>query len=183
MHRDIEICLFDDRGIGNGFLLPAGLLREPWPRPVDMVLHTGSRPAFPGFTSQRRLVNHAIRADGSQLPLSTLAATHDRPIVAIAAIAQPEVFFSMLRARGILLSETQALPDHHNFENWQRPLLPDHLLLCTEKDAVKLWERYPDTWAIPLEFIAEPSFFQTLDHLLEACDRSPVSSRNGRTTY
>src|SRR5665647_1977880 len=31
LHRDLEICVFDERGIGNGFLLPAGPLREPWP--------------------------------------------------------------------------------------------------------------------------------------------------------
>src|SRR5512139_1410138 len=34
--RDIEICVFDDRGAGNGLLLPAGPLREPWPRYVDL---------------------------------------------------------------------------------------------------------------------------------------------------
>ena len=33
--RDVEICVFDARGIGNGWLLPAGPLREPWPRAVD----------------------------------------------------------------------------------------------------------------------------------------------------
>ena len=37
--RDLEICVMDERGIGNGWPLPAGPLREPWPRPVDAVLH------------------------------------------------------------------------------------------------------------------------------------------------
>ena len=32
LHRDLEVCVFDGRYIGNGFLLPAGPLREPWPR-------------------------------------------------------------------------------------------------------------------------------------------------------
>ncbi|RYY51787.1 MAG: tetraacyldisaccharide 4'-kinase, partial [Comamonadaceae bacterium] len=52
MARDIEICVFDRRGIGNGWLLPAGPLREPWPRACDLVLHTGARPAFAGFTAR-----------------------------------------------------------------------------------------------------------------------------------
>jgi hypothetical protein len=33
--RDIEILLFDERGIGNGWLLPAGPLREPVTRRFD----------------------------------------------------------------------------------------------------------------------------------------------------
>ena len=39
LRRDIEVCVFDERGVGNGWLLPAGPLREPWPRKVDLVLH------------------------------------------------------------------------------------------------------------------------------------------------
>ena len=38
LRRDLEICVFDERGVGNGFLLPAGPLREPWPRHADWVL-------------------------------------------------------------------------------------------------------------------------------------------------
>jgi len=47
LHRDIEICVFDERGFGNGWLLPAGPLREPWPRPADpsvSVWNVGSQP-------------------------------------------------------------------------------------------------------------------------------------------
>lgn len=32
LHADIGVVVFDERGVGNGWLLPAGLLREPWPR-------------------------------------------------------------------------------------------------------------------------------------------------------
>ncbi len=42
--RDIDICIFNAQGTGNGFLLPAGPLREPWPRPVDWVLYAGDTP-------------------------------------------------------------------------------------------------------------------------------------------
>jgi len=50
--RDVEICVFDDRGVGNGWRLPAGPLREQWPRPCDLVLHSGEHPAFEGFATR-----------------------------------------------------------------------------------------------------------------------------------
>jgi tetraacyldisaccharide 4'-kinase len=44
LHRDVEICVFDDRGVGNGWQIPAGPLREPWPRAADFVCTPGSIP-------------------------------------------------------------------------------------------------------------------------------------------
>lgn len=73
---DYAVCVFDNRGIGNGMLLPAGPLREPWPRPVDLVLHTGDSPAFGGFSAHRRLGAKALRQDGSALALSELAGSN-----------------------------------------------------------------------------------------------------------
>lgn len=40
--RDIEIVLFDSRGVGNGWLLPAGPLREPVSRRRDFTVVNGS---------------------------------------------------------------------------------------------------------------------------------------------
>ena len=179
--RDIEICVFDDRGIGNGFLLPAGPLREPWPRPVDLVLHSGARPAFTGYRSQRTLADHALRADGSRVELATLAHS-SQPLLALAAIAQPQAFFAMLQARGLSLAQTQALPDHYDFDSWSRPSDKDYTLICTEKDAIKLWHRHPDALAVPLEFMPEPGFFAAFDRLLEDAMHARLSSPHGHTT-
>ncbi|MDH6594538.1 tetraacyldisaccharide 4'-kinase [Variovorax sp. TBS-050B] len=166
--RDIEICVFDDRGVGNGWRLPAGPLRERWPRPCDLVLHSGSRPAFEGgYTATRALAPEAVARDGTRVPLETLAT---RPVVALAAIARPEAFFEMLRARGLTLSATIALPDHHDFENWERPAADGQRLLCTEKDAVKLWRKAPDALAVPLDFMPSPAFFAALDAKLSSLD-------------
>ena len=158
--RDIEICVFDDRGVGNGWLLPAGPLREHWPRACDLVLHTGIRPAFAGHVAQRSLAADAVASDGLRTPLTTLAAD---PVTALAAIARPEAFFGMLRERGLTLAQTIALPDHHDFDGWQRPADVGLRLLCTEKDAVKLWRHAPDALAVPLVFTPEPAFFAALD--------------------
>lgn len=176
--RDIEICVFDDRGVGNGFLLPAGPLREPWPRYVDLVLHTGSRPAFTGYTSLRALARQAVRADGSRVDLTALA-NDGRPLLAVAGTARPQAFFDMLQALGLPLSLTVARPDHDDYAGWQRPRDRDYTLLCTEKDALKLWAHHPDALAVPLEFAPEPGFFGALDRLL---DEAQLSSLHGHPT-
>jgi tetraacyldisaccharide 4'-kinase len=179
--RDIEICVFDDRGVGNGWLLPAGPLREPWPRAVDLVLHTGNHPAFSGFTAQRALASHARRADGSQIALAALKDC-GKPLLAVAAIARPQAFFDMLQAQGLPLTRTQPLPDHDDFTHWRRPTEQDYSLLCTEKDAVKLWEQHPDALAVALAFHPEPAFLAALDSQLAQAFGTKLSSTYGHTT-
>jgi tetraacyldisaccharide 4'-kinase len=164
--RDLEICVFDDRGAGNGWLLPAGPLREPWPRPCDLVLHTGARPAFAGFRGERRLADQAVRADGTRIDLGALAAG---PVIAVAAIARPEAFFEMLRARGVMPIRCIALPDHDPYDDWQPPE-PGASVVCTEKDAAKLWRFAPDAWAVPMTFTPEAAFFAALDAKLSSID-------------
>lgn len=183
LQRDLEVCVFDERGTGNGWLLPAGPLREPWPRQVDLVLHTGRRAFAAGYAGERRLAPLARRADGTQL---ALAALRGRPVLAVAGIAQPEAFFAMLREQGLSLAQTVALPDHCDFEDWSPPPGWQGELLCTEKDALKLWRRQPGALAVPLVFEPEPAFLAALDQALDA-RRGPrraasLSSADGHQT-
>ncbi|MBV8621144.1 MAG: tetraacyldisaccharide 4'-kinase [Curvibacter sp.] len=161
LQRDVEICVFDDRGIGNGFLQPAGPLREPWPRPVDLILHSGSRPAMDsGYRSERRLADTARNGLGQSRPLQ---AFRGQPVQAVAGIAWPERFFAMLREQGLELASTLALPDHHDFADWQTLDGGGVAVLCTEKDAAKLWRHEPGAWAVPLECAPEKAFWSALD--------------------
>lgn len=182
LQRDLNIAVFDERGVGNGWLLPAGPLREAWPptdcpqqrsgpqavAPIDLLLHTGQTAAFAGFQSRRALADKAIAADGASVLLDSLKG---ESLVAVAAIANPEAFFSMLRQRGLTLVRTMPLPDHDSLDAaplWQA----GQRVLCTEKDAVKLFARYPDAGqqllAVPLVFTPEPGFMQAFDARLKA---------------
>ena len=171
LSRNIEIAVFDDRGVGNGWLLPAGPLREHWPerlhQGINLVLHTGLTPAFAGFTSSRKLTDYAIAADGSRVEFNAL---DHQPLVALAGIANPEAFFDMLRSHGLRLEQTIALPDHHHFTMEDLSALTGCTVLCTEKDAVKLFALPGPAslkiLAVPLEFSPEPAFFTALDALL-----------------
>lgn len=166
--RDIEVCVFNSDGAGNGWLLPAGPLREPWPRPVDLVVHAGDAPAggdAPRFAMQRCLETCALRADGSQVPLHDL---QGQPLLALAGIARPGDFFALLQQVGLTPERTLALPDHYDFDSFQRPSDKRYTLICTEKDATKLWRHHPDALAAPLQVDIAPDFFTALETRLAA---------------
>lgn len=166
LSRDIEICVLDEQGVGNGLLLPAGPLREPWPRKTDLLLHTGRRPAFAeGFRSRRELADYLLDSDGKRHPWE---AVRGPELCAVAGIAHPEQFFQMLRERGVITSREVALPDHYNFSSYMPFMDKRYSIICTEKDAVKLWQHEPAALAAPLLFTAEPAFFQAFDRLVEA---------------
>lgn len=167
--RDVEIVVFDDRGTGNGWLLPAGPLREPWPRGADIVLATGTRPPPAGLTgtqswhAPRRLGTHAVDRHGQRVALSALGA---QPVDAIAGIATPQSFFDMLAAQGLRLERTTSLPDHADFAPHSLPPPSARVLLCTEKDAAKLWPHRPEALAVPLVLELPAGLLRHLDELL-----------------
>ncbi|MFM7024859.1 MAG: tetraacyldisaccharide 4'-kinase [Limnohabitans sp.] len=181
LQRDLEICLMDDRGTGNGWLLPAGPLREPWPRPVDLLLYTHGRADGHGFLAHRQLADQAVNAHGQTCDLQALS---HQAVDAVAGLARPQAFFDMLRAHGLHLADAHALPDHHDFSDWQ-PTSSGRALLCTEKDAVKLWAHQPEAWAVPLQMVPEPLFWQAVDERLDRHampGTAPVSSPHGQQT-
>ena len=175
LHRDVEIIVFDDRGIGNGWLLPAGLLREPWPKHkpqnTQLVLHTGHASQFSGYVSTRRLAPIATKASGEQLPI---AAFRNKRVSAIAAIANPEAFFDMLRSTGLVLRRAIGLPDHYaftaNLDGIDEGFEDDDAVFCTEKDAIKLFSNSAlspkNLFSVPLVFVPEPAFYTALDKLV-----------------
>lgn len=177
--RALEIVVFDERGLGNQFLLPAGPLREPWPRRASttFVLHTASQAQLGGFTLTRRLADHAVRADGSSVALAELASNPNPPLMALAAIARPEAFFAMLRAQGVTPERVLALADHFDFSSYNTNEYKGYRLICTEKDAVKLWPRYPDALAVPLVCDLPSAFWHAFDQCLKT-----LSSPHGHTT-
>ncbi|MEO8386858.1 tetraacyldisaccharide 4'-kinase [Polaromonas sp.] len=186
LQRDIEIAVFDDRGVGNGWLLPAGPLREAWPDRLrfdpSLVLHTGKKPAFDGFASTRQLNTHAYSASGEAVLLAGLRA---RPVAALAGIANPDAFFDMLREIGLTLQTTASLPDHHDFSDQDLEGLEGCVVLCTEKDAVKLFalpqaSRH-EVLAVPLVFSPETAFFAAFDARLAPLI-SPLPSGHGHQT-
>ncbi len=192
LYRDLEVCVFDDRGCGNDWLLPAGPLREAWPRkPVArcgqrqdrlVVLHTGHQPAFAGHRVHKSLAATARNHATTGIPLADLPGLSGKPLLAVAGIAQPETFFAMLRDRGLPLSATRALPDHYRFDSEFAIFCGGYQVICTDKDAAKLWPWVPQAVAVGLVFEPESAFFSELDHHLEAIQSAKLSSTHGHQT-
>lgn len=143
LQRDAQLVVFDDRGVGNGRLLPAGPLREPLPAALPdrtLVLYNAAHPStpLPGECAQRRLTGlQPLAAWWRREPAAAnLDAWRGRRVLAAAGIGHPERFFAMLEQAGLQVDRLP-LPDHARLD----PLpWPAHtpLVVITEKDAVKL---------------------------------------------
>jgi len=135
--RDFEIAVEDDRGHGNGLLLPAGPLREPAGRRVDAtVVNGGGCRAGPGSAFRMRLVpDGLVRLDGSGEAADPGALTGKR-LHAVAGIGNPQRFFDTLKSLGIEATP-HAFPDHHAFSSGDLDFDDCDAVLMTEKDGVK----------------------------------------------
>lgn len=162
--RDVQVIVFDERGAGNGRLLPAGPLREALPERLPaatQVLYNAAAPstALPGWTARRALAGVCLLADWwAGAAAQPLDALRDRPLLAVAGIAEPERFFRMLEALGLTI-ERCPLPDHHDFATLPWSNQADVVL--TEKDAVKLRPERAGTtriWVAALDFQPDPAF-------------------------
>jgi len=132
--RDFEIAVEDERGFGNGLLLPAGPLRELPSRAVDVVVVNGG-PARPGALAM------ALRADrcyrlGEPDRAVDLDALRRVRLHAVAGIGHPGRFFATLEALGLAFTP-HAFPDHHAYSPHDLEYPGCEAILMTEKDAVK----------------------------------------------
>jgi tetraacyldisaccharide 4'-kinase len=135
LQRDIEIAVIDgERGLGNGYCLPAGPLRESASRlqQVDFIISKNA--AWQNATVMRYEFSqlHALTAATTQ----TLENWRGQTVHAIAAIGHPEAFFAMLERQGLILIR-HIFPDHHQYRR-DEIIFSDTLpVIMTEKDAVK----------------------------------------------
>ncbi|MDQ1315482.1 MAG: tetraacyldisaccharide 4-kinase [Pseudomonadota bacterium] len=171
LRRDIELAVIDAAsGLGNGWPLPAGPLREPESRlgSVDAVIQVVRGAARPRAIEGAWRVDYnagqawRLRAPHEKKPLNGLP-RHDW--LAATGIGRPQGFFDMLEARGIRFSP-RAFADHHAFRPQDLPA--DGAVLMTEKDAVKCMAfAGADWWAVELDVVPEAGFVHWLGERLE----------------
>ncbi len=150
LQRDCEIVVVDgQRGFGNGYLLPAGPLREGKSRlRVADVVALNSREVSATRSTEieksigpvglliryRTQVTQVRSLIGGQL--RSLDSFVDSGCYAVAAIGNPGAFFASLRAHNLRVS-AHVLPDHHLISAADLDFGDTLPVLMTEKDAVK----------------------------------------------
>jgi tetraacyldisaccharide 4'-kinase len=189
LQRDLEIILFDGRGAGNGWLLPAGPLREPTSRRRDFTVinspqlsagladavGAGGR-AGGGAPIQMTLVGEVaeqLRDRRQRRSLTDLAEASSHAglkLAAAAGIGNPARFFGMLKTAGLRITELP-LPDHHDFLDRPFHALDADLILMTEKDAVKCAQIEelrddPRLWVVPVTACIDRAL---ADQIVEKC--------------
>jgi tetraacyldisaccharide 4'-kinase len=161
--RDYDIVLIDaSNPFGNGWLLPAGNLRESLHSlaRADVVLITRAESCLPAalatlkeklqrFVDKARIfeVKTAMTrlydfASGESVELDRLS---QRKCAAFCGVGNPDSFTQLLDANGVTVYQSIVFDDHHCYSKADlamlNKLLKDgscDLLLTTEKDAVKL---------------------------------------------
>ena len=167
--RNIEIQLSDSRGNGNGWLLPAGPLREPATRQSDFyVVNTSEESAGDAYTMQLVPVDAERLLDRTQRK-SLRDFSFVQSVAAVAGIGHPERFFTTLRSHGISLTTTQALPDHFDYATNPFADIEASVILITEKDAVKCMQHNAIAndarlWVVPVQAHVDASLAK---HILE----------------
>ncbi|KQQ86730.1 tetraacyldisaccharide 4'-kinase [Massilia sp. Leaf139] len=180
--RDIEVLLFDGRGVGNGWLLPAGPLREAPSRRRDFTLVNAPEitpalaAAVGGSPYRMQLVGDTaeqMRDSGQRRPLASFAGQR---VLAAAGIGNPGRFFALLRGAGLRFAELP-LPDHYDFRENPFASADADVILITEKDAVKCGQLEnlkddPRLWVVPVTARIDAAL---AEHIVEKCrGRSPA---------
>ena len=206
LRRDLNLLLVNAaRGFGNGWVLPAGPLRERRDgvarADAIVLIHAGAAhqaaltAADLALPEQTPIVRASIRpralvhADAAGWHESPLALA-GRRIVAVSGLADPAGFHAMLGELGATLVATLDFPDHHDYsphdlENILSAARRADQIVTTEKDLVKI-ERFPvpdiSLYALRLEVSMDADDEARLFDLIATRMRTLGASTSPRAT-
>ncbi len=175
LQRDIEIAVVDgERGFGNGYLMPAGPLRETTERleSVDFIVTNGESHRYSSTRSfLMRLKAHSFKSlhNTDEKNASDFLG---KEVHAIAAIGNPRRFFDLLRQLGLIIKE-HSFTDHYRYSTSDIEFDDDLPVIMTEKDAVKCRQivKAEKYWHLPIEADLEDEFNQKLLNKLNDLDK------------
>jgi tetraacyldisaccharide 4'-kinase len=149
--KDVSLIVIDgSRGIGNGWVIPAGPLRAPlWLQceRTDALLIVGEGTAADPVAARIKSKGAPVLRGHFAPDPAIVAALSGRPVLAFAGIGDPDRFFATLRACGIAVAAERPFPDHHPFSADDIASLRNQaqrdglILVTTEKDLARLGDQ------------------------------------------
>lgn len=166
MGRDAEIVMLDAKWrTGNHRMIPAGPLREPLERlnSVDLVV-------FKGFIEKQHHYEFAIECIhqlNHTKVIKDVAEFRNQKVIAMAGIANPDSFFSILAAAGMAIIK-QPLPDHHVISEADFEAHESKPIFITEKDAVKCEHMHHDNvWVVKMKVEMPEATLAALNEIIQ----------------
>ena len=135
--RDIDVVVVDSkRGLGNGWCLPSGPLRERQSalQKADFLVHHGLNEDTTNGYAMHLSSGELETLDGDVVIHNSIK---KQPVHAVTGIGHPQRFFDALRSLGFNIIE-HAFADHHAYTVQDINFKDDHVIITTAKDAVKL---------------------------------------------
>jgi len=154
LHRVCDIVLIPKEGVGNGYLLPAGPLREPVSAlsRAHIIVRTGYGGVIP-LTQAEEWSWSASSAD-----IKDWNGVWDMPlelgrVELVTSIARPRRVRNDLEGLGFEIGEHHIFDDHHAYthEDVVKLLKGNKTIVTTGKDAVKLlplWDNTKPLWVL-----------------------------------
>jgi len=145
IEKDFSILCFNSRQlIGNGFLIPAGPLRESFNsiKKADCVLINGDRNIE--FENKINKINKNIKIFYSKYKIKNVENFKNKEVVAFAGIGNPSNFFHLLKENNINVKKTYSFPDHYNYSENDFSKITDDKnmkIITTEKDYFRMNDR------------------------------------------
>jgi tetraacyldisaccharide 4'-kinase len=192
--RDIEIVVVDGtRGFGNGQLLPAGPLREPLARLLEvdhvvvnaddgLVLPAGVRSRISMSLAPSELVNVANGNGFSCAQWLARYGAQTPRIHAVAGIGNPERFFTTLCDEGFAII-AHPFPDHHRFRAPDINFKDNLPVIMTEKDVVKCLSFINSRhWCLKVHAVLPEAFLERVRQQVMQLRATPATGRSAPTT-
>ena len=131
VNKDLSIMCFNSTDlIGNGFLLPAGPLREQLKKvnSCRIAVINGKRNIL--FEKKLKSMSDSIEIFQSKYEIKNLKRLRGKKILAFAGIGNPKNFFKLLRENGLKIKQEISFPDHYNYKKSE---VKNLMLLAKEK--------------------------------------------------
>ena len=143
--KDLNIVCFNSIDlVGNGFLLPAGPLRERLKRldSCHLVVINGKRNKI--FENKLRMLSENIKIYQSSYKIKNIQKYKNQKILAFAGIGNTASFFKSLEICGLKIKDKISYPDHYNYTKSEikkiisRAKNKNLKLITTEKDYFRI---------------------------------------------